>query len=561
MLTDNANSLLPDTKTGDASSAPSVPPISTDVSITSVPSSPPLGPCAPSSPEPEPLTPLTPLTPSPSPSPSLSGHDRHTSSSPPSPLNESLPLPVPVESAPLPSNPLPPPSSHPPLSAEDCTSSQPTLLSPHPSHLSLHPPLDNLIPFDSLPSNFDSGVPLHLDAHHDNLHEDPHPQPHVPQLPGHFPNPQPDQVQPPQVQYVRPPFTQVPGRDREVNIWKLACQERVESLFRRYGVETIKAIIASEAGSAIVNGAPHESPNLMPNSFPEPPTQGNSAHVTQPPQTRFRLYTPASYTWSSRTVLGSGSSPGKRSSNDNPQGTEVEREAMWMESDLDVDVEMDIDVDMDDDDEDYEDEDEIGELEGDADAESRAKLDLEEANGRGSAAVQPLREGLQAMDVKGEAMMMDVDYTGQSQRARLRSLRPLTSRRWRRQRDSRPCHFPRPVWRSLFAISFPHSPHYTYPYFRNHHGRSWVVGRLQIDGGSWSGVYQAVIRVVRLKPSALGFSFLLHAIQAWIPCLCRCTLQTTFTKEHQTVRTIDRSHISMPANGPHFYMRCWKVTV
>lgn len=90
---------------------------------------------------------------------------------------------------------------------------------------------------------------------------------------------------------------------------------------------------------------------------------------------------------------------------------------MWMESDLDVDVEMDIDVDMDDDDEDYEDEDEIGELEGDADAESRAKLDLEEANGRGSAAVQPLREGLQAMDAMGEAMMMDVDYTGQSQRA------------------------------------------------------------------------------------------------------------------------------------------------
>ncbi|KAI6026907.1 hypothetical protein BKA83DRAFT_4491349 [Pisolithus microcarpus] len=105
-----------------------------------------------------------------------------------------------------------------PLSAEDCTPSQPALLSLHPSHLSLDPPLDNLIFFDSLPSNFDSGVPLHLNAHHDNLHKDPHPHPHVPQLPGHFPSSQLDQVHPPQVQYVHPPFTQVPGRDRKVNI-------------------------------------------------------------------------------------------------------------------------------------------------------------------------------------------------------------------------------------------------------------------------------------------------------------------------------------------------------
>ncbi|KAI6108918.1 hypothetical protein EDD16DRAFT_57448 [Pisolithus croceorrhizus] len=294
MLTDNANSLpsTADTRTSDVS-APSVPLISTDVTTTPVPSSPPLGPCAPSSPEPEPLTPLTPLTPSPSPSPSLSGHDRHTPSSPPSPLNKPLPLPVPVEPVPLSSNSLPPSTSHPPLSAEDCTSSQPTLLSPHPSHLSLDPPLDNLISFDPLPPNFDSGVPLHLDAHHGNLHDDSHPHPQVPQLPGHFSSPQPHQTHPPQVQYVRPPFTQVPGRDREVNIWKLACQERVEYVFRRYGIETIKAVIASEAGSAIVNGAPHESPDAMSTSFPESPTQEDSAHATQPPQTRFRLYTPA----------------------------------------------------------------------------------------------------------------------------------------------------------------------------------------------------------------------------------------------------------------------------
>ncbi|KIK25432.1 hypothetical protein PISMIDRAFT_9625 [Pisolithus microcarpus 441] len=117
-----------------------------------------------------------------------------------------------------------------PLSAEDCTPLQPALLSLHPSHLSLDPPLDNLISFDSLPSNLDSRVLLHLNAHHDNLHEDPHPHPHVLQLPGHFPSSQLDQAHPPQVQYIRPPFTQVPGRDRKVNIWKLACQEREDIL-------------------------------------------------------------------------------------------------------------------------------------------------------------------------------------------------------------------------------------------------------------------------------------------------------------------------------------------
>ncbi|KAI6011004.1 hypothetical protein BKA83DRAFT_17601 [Pisolithus microcarpus] len=116
------------------------------------------------------------------------------------------------------------------LSAEDCTPSQPALLSLHPSHLSLDPPLDNLISFDSLPSNFDSRVLLHLNAHHDNLHEDPHPHPHVPQLPGHFPSSQPDQAHPPQVQYICPPFTQVPGQDHKVNIWKLACQEQEDIL-------------------------------------------------------------------------------------------------------------------------------------------------------------------------------------------------------------------------------------------------------------------------------------------------------------------------------------------
>ncbi|KAG0705857.1 hypothetical protein DFH29DRAFT_251651 [Suillus ampliporus] len=64
-------------------------------------------------------------------------------------------------------------------------------------------------------------------------------------------------------------YTPVPHRDREVNIWKLACQERVEFLLRRYGTDTIKALVASEARAR--------------------------APSTHPSNTRFRLYTPASY--------------------------------------------------------------------------------------------------------------------------------------------------------------------------------------------------------------------------------------------------------------------------
>ncbi|KAG1759503.1 hypothetical protein EDD22DRAFT_994478 [Suillus occidentalis] len=66
-------------------------------------------------------------------------------------------------------------------------------------------------------------------------------------------------------------YTPAPHRDREVNIWKLACQERVEFLLRRYGIDTIKALVASEARAR----------------FPSP--------STHPSNTRFRLYTPASY--------------------------------------------------------------------------------------------------------------------------------------------------------------------------------------------------------------------------------------------------------------------------
>lgn len=192
----------------------------------------------------------------------------------------------------------------------------------------------------------------------------------------------------------------------------------MEYLARRFGFETIKAVVASEA-SSVVNAISHVSPSTTTTSSPEFPTQEDSAHATQPPQTRFRLYTPASYTWSSRSVLGVSSVPGKRSSNDSPQEAEaeIEREALWAESDVDVDVDMDIDADMDDDDDDYEDEDELGELEGDADGENRVDLDMEGTNGKSGAAMQQLLgENLKVMDAKGEDTMMDVDCMGQSQR-------------------------------------------------------------------------------------------------------------------------------------------------
>ncbi|KAG1760875.1 hypothetical protein EDD22DRAFT_954554 [Suillus occidentalis] len=65
-------------------------------------------------------------------------------------------------------------------------------------------------------------------------------------------------------------YTPAPHRDREVNIWKLACRKRVEFLLRRYGIDNITALVASEAHAR----------------FPSP--------FTHPSNTRFRLYTPAS---------------------------------------------------------------------------------------------------------------------------------------------------------------------------------------------------------------------------------------------------------------------------
>ncbi|KAH7903168.1 hypothetical protein BJ138DRAFT_1131468, partial [Hygrophoropsis aurantiaca] len=53
------------------------------------------------------------------------------------------------------------------------------------------------------------------------------------------------QLQP--LQYQPPPPPRESQREREVNIWKLACQERVDCLLRRYGPDTIKALVAAQA--------------------------------------------------------------------------------------------------------------------------------------------------------------------------------------------------------------------------------------------------------------------------------------------------------------------------
>ncbi|OAX32609.1 hypothetical protein K503DRAFT_787089 [Rhizopogon vinicolor AM-OR11-026] len=107
-------------------------------------------------------------------------------------------------------------------------------------------------------------------------------------------------------------YTPVAHRDREVNIWKLACQERVEFLLHRYGIDTIKALVASQA-------------RIRYQSSPDDDFSSNHSS-----NTRFRLYTPASY---------------------------IERASYTYKSaELDgMDFEMDDDDDYDDDDDDDED--------------------------------------------------------------------------------------------------------------------------------------------------------------------------------------------------------------
>ena len=140
----------------------------------------------------EPLTPLTPLTPSPESSPSLPGHDRHTP--PISPPHD--PLPPPVDTLPMPE---PAPIQQQPFA-------------PPP----LDPALDTLIPFDGLHPHFDSELSVQI------------PPPSTPsQLQGLELQPQFHSF--PQHQLYVPP-NPVFVRDREINIWKLACQERVDCL-------------------------------------------------------------------------------------------------------------------------------------------------------------------------------------------------------------------------------------------------------------------------------------------------------------------------------------------
>ncbi|EIW84279.1 hypothetical protein CONPUDRAFT_142627 [Coniophora puteana RWD-64-598 SS2] len=80
---------------------------------------------------------------------------------------------------------------------------------------------------------------------------------------------------------------------REINIWKLACQERVDIMVRRYGPETIKALVAAEA----THPDDHHSATSIESS--EAPIAGPGPNTT-----RFRLYTPANYTYGSSSIGG-----------------------------------------------------------------------------------------------------------------------------------------------------------------------------------------------------------------------------------------------------------------
>ncbi|KAH7884833.1 hypothetical protein F5I97DRAFT_1508163 [Phlebopus sp. FC_14] len=189
--------------------------------------SPPLSPVralsrAPSPSDQEPLTPLTPLTSTTESSLSLLGHDRHTSP----------PLPSPSPPHDFPAHQTHPDSSSQSSFASDGTFKPPSpqqilVLDPPPTpttpppQLSLNPALDTLIPFESLPTQFESNMSLHLDP------SPPAHTPSPPQLPPSGEEPFPLQ----QTQLPCVPPSPVLNRDREINIWKLACQERVDCLY------------------------------------------------------------------------------------------------------------------------------------------------------------------------------------------------------------------------------------------------------------------------------------------------------------------------------------------
>ncbi|KAG6334797.1 hypothetical protein ID866_4286 [Astraeus odoratus] len=378
-------------KANQLSILPVPPPIATD--LLSPPStSPPHGSSTASSPESSPLTPLTPLTPSPSPSPLC--QDRHKSPSPP-PLSESLPPPISIDVAPLPPDNILPISTQ-QLASLPIEQTLPPPSSPlaHPSPLSLESALENLIPFDTLTPAFGSEMAVQLNAHHeDTSGSQPHPHGQAPELQEHYPHPSQQLPNSQRMQYMAPQPQPMVGRDREVNIWKLACQERVEYLYRRYGVETIKAVVASEA------------------RLPSSVLRSTSSSPTQPPQTRFRLYTPASYTWGSGSTISSGTGSKKGPLDDINQSGEGDGEAEWVGAEGDIDVDGDMDVDMEDDDDDYEDDDELAEGEGDADGEGDVALDaeMEGLNVNSGTGVQGLGENLKEVHGKGEVMMMNVD--------------------------------------------------------------------------------------------------------------------------------------------------------
>ena len=87
---------------------------------------------------------------------------------------------------------------------------------PPPLPPSLDPALNTLIPFDGLHPQFDPDLPVQIP-----------PPPTPPQLPGLELQAQFNSF--PQHQLYVPPNPMF-VRDREINIWKLACQERVDCL-------------------------------------------------------------------------------------------------------------------------------------------------------------------------------------------------------------------------------------------------------------------------------------------------------------------------------------------
>jgi hypothetical protein len=148
-----------------------------------------------------------------------------------------------------------------------------------------------------------------------------------------------------------------------LNLLTLSISVGLISRLRRYGPDYIKALVQSEARSLFKDTRSSAS------SYADQvaaASEFNASLPSTPSPTKFRLYTPASYTYTSNS-WGSGSGLASGRKEFPVDGDGEDGEAGWAMDDGEW---GDGDVDMEDDDEDdYEDDDDIGEVDGEGEGE------------------------------------------------------------------------------------------------------------------------------------------------------------------------------------------------